>query len=71
MSYQVYRSDGIPLADYLSLQVCRDGRFMKIDYPQVNDVFTIHVRNQEVTYHVYQVDGNKAYTTKVLIQDRR
>jgi hypothetical protein len=44
---------------------------MKIDYPQVNDVFTIHVRNQEVTYHVYQVDGNKAYTTKVLIQDRR
>jgi hypothetical protein len=71
VSYQVYRSDGIPLADYPSLLVCRDGRFIKIDYPQINDVFTIQVKNQEVTYHVGRVDGNRAYTTKVLIKDRR
>ncbi len=71
MSYLVYRSDGIPLADYPNLKVCRDGRFLETDYPQVNDVFTIIVRNQEVTYHVKGVDGNKAYTHKVLIKNRR
>lgn len=71
MSYLVYRSDGIPLADYSSLNVCRDGRFLEVFHPQVNDVFTIVVRNQEVTYHVNSVDGNRAYTTKVLIKDRR
>jgi len=71
MPYVVYRSDGIPLQEFDSLRVCRDGRFTDAYQPMVNDVFTIIVKNQAVSYCVHRVDGFKAFTTKACVKDRK
>jgi hypothetical protein len=71
MPYVVYRSDGIPLQEFDSLRVCRDGRFTKAYQPRVNDVFTIVTHDQAVSYCVHRVDGFKAFTTKACVEDRR
>jgi len=71
MPYIVYRSDGIPFKEFETLRVCRAGRFTEAVSPMVNDVFTIIVQNQAVSYCVYAVDGFKAFTTKACVEYRK
>lgn len=71
MPYIVFRSDGLPLQEFDSLRVCRDGRFTEAHTPMINDVFSIITHDQAVSYCVHRVDGFKAYTTKAYVEDRK
>lgn len=66
MVYRVYRSDGIPLADFKRINVCRSGRFVDASFPMVDDIFNVVTKHETLSYCVYAVVNQSALTIKVM-----